>query len=364
MRVNIEIAPYELPLRIPMRTSSAAPGKRHGLIVRVRDDLGAVGVGEAAPLDARELGRARDVLGVAATTSHEIRDTSCERGALLSFIAETVAGCLEPTAPPSARCGLETALLDLLARRQRRSVAELLGSRAHPSVEVNALITDEEPVDVGQRAADLFARGFRILKLKVGNPDTDLGRIRSVLTAAGGSDTSSDLGPDDAGVTLRLDANRRWDFASAASVLGAIEGMPIDYVEEPLADPIAPALARLRRTSLVGIALDESVSTPTDFERYASAGACDVLVLKLQHVGGPSAALRLAAMARDKSMRVVLTDSLETAVGRAATLHCAAACTAEAVGLAGAFLLSADGSGHDRPSVDLAGPGLGVVTGS
>ena len=363
MRARMEFSSYELPLRIPMRTSGGSTEVRRGLLIQVFGESGLVGIGETAPLDGRELEQAVGVFERAAI-SHETEVVEPDHGARPVRIAQTVEQWLGRSAPPSARCGLETALLDLLARRQGKSVTELLGGSTGASVEVNALVTEQDPRAAGERAADFFDRGFRTLKLKVGNPETDLARIRNVLAAAdpARSSAASPRGATPrAPFTLRLDANRGWEFSTAASLLAELEGMPIDYVEEPLRDPAPHVLARLRRISVVGIALDESISTPAEFDRFAGASACDVLVLKLQRLGGVSAAMQLAASARGQGIRVVLTDSLETAVGRAATLHCAAACTTEAVGLAGAFLMSDDGSGHDRPRVDLAGAGLGVT---
>jgi L-alanine-DL-glutamate epimerase-like enolase superfamily enzyme len=64
----------------------------------------------------------------------------------------------------------------------------------------------------------------------------------------------------------------------------------------------------------------------------------------------------------------VLTDSIDTAIGRAAVLHVASALPPpiEFVGLAGSRLLAADVTSDDPGSALLepAGPGLGVTLGA
>ena len=62
------------------------------------------------------------------------------------------------------------------------------------------------------------------------------------------------LGED---VRLRLDANRAWSFAEAASFVRAVEDTGYEYLEEPLADP--SGLESLVRDHGASVALDESL---------------------------------------------------------------------------------------------------------
>jgi L-alanine-DL-glutamate epimerase-like enolase superfamily enzyme len=109
----------------------------------------------------------------------------------------------------------------------------------------------------------------------------------------------------------------------------------------------------------VGIAVDESLDALGGIAVLAAGGACDVVVLKPARVGGPLSTLALARLACAHGMRVVLTDSIETAVGRSAVVHSAAALgeTPEAVGLGGRGLLDEEPL---YPSLWPCGPGLAV----
>lgn len=324
---------------------------RAGLLVELRLPSGEIGRGEAAPaywLDGSRL----DLVET------ELRAFAASRAAcrLLESYAIDDVSALPATLSPAARCALDTALLDVTAQRRGMSVTELLGGAAETALDVGALLVGETSDAIHGEAATLVARGFGVLKLKVGGVDAalDVARIRAARAGGGGA------------VRLRLDANRAWDESTACEVLAAVASPDVEYVEEPLRTPEPAALARLRRRTGVALAMDESVRTADCIMRFAACGACDVIVLKLVRIGGPRAALALARHARALGLQVALTDSIETIVGRSATVHVAAALSRphRAVGLGGTTLLARDvtvaTAPEAGPQVLARGPGLGL----
>ncbi|MFM8412430.1 MAG: mandelate racemase/muconate lactonizing enzyme family protein, partial [Alphaproteobacteria bacterium] len=221
---------FAIPLRHP-GTLGAGIVERAGFLVEVRDSDGLVGRGESSPaywVDRSDL----DLL------ARELDEFVTTRGA----------GCLPGEAgidemlavlSPAARCGIETALLDLEARQRGCAVAELLGAALPVSLEVGALVGGDDPGDVREQATALLRRGHRVLKLKVGGRSAarDVARVHALREAAGG------------GATIRLDANRAWDLATASEVLEAVAGPDLELVEEPLAGSPPLELARLRRAT-------------------------------------------------------------------------------------------------------------------
>ncbi len=333
---------FSIPLRHPRALGTDLP-ERNGFLLEVRDEDGLVGRGEASPpywidrCDLDALGR--ELAGFAATRG---------RGdAALEVDDEGTRDSLSP----AATCAVETALLDLEARRRACSVAELLGAELPATLEIGALVGGDGPSDVHAQALERLHRGFRVLKLKVGGRGAaqEIERIRALRDAARGT------------AGIRLDANRAWDAATALEVLRAVADCGIEMVEEPLRDSPAPELARLRRETGVPIALDESVTDHRAMEAFAERGACDVVVLKLVRLGGPRSALAMAHRARELGFDVAWTDSIETRVGRQATLHAAAAGPGarRAVGLGGAAILLEPGEGEACARLDVRGPGLG-----
>ncbi len=331
MRIRAaEVTELRWPLAVPLRTSRGALRERRGFVLALIAESGAVGLGEASPatwVGAEELDAARASLGEIAAlcragTTREGRD-----------LAVALAGRLTP----AAAAALDGALLDLAARERGISVADLLAESDEPAhgaaatVAISALLVETSSPAVAREAAARAAQGFSTCKLKVGrpNPEVDLRRIAAVSRAL------------PATARLRLDANRAWSAAQADAFFARIDASRVEFVEEPLADPTAAALAELRGRRGIRVALDESVDSVARLEELAAARALDVVILKAARLGGLRPALHLARVARDLDLDVVVTDSLEGPIGMTAAVELAAALPAprRAVGLGGARLL-------------------------
>ena len=141
---------------------------------------------------------------------------------------------------------------------------------------------------------------------------------------------------------LRLDANGAWSIEDATDRLRAALPFRVAYVEQPVAS-IAD-MAALRRAVPVPVAADEAVGGAAAAQRLVDAGAADVLVVKPARVGGAVETLRIAAIALDAGIPLVLSTFYETGIGLAAALHLAAALPGGDVahGIATGALLASD----------------------
>jgi len=163
------------------------------------------------------------------------------------------------------------------------------------------------------RARELvLGSGCATAKVKVAEPGQteadDLARVEAVRDA---------LGPDG---KLRVDANGAWDVDTAARRLRLLGRWDLEYAEQPVAT--LAEMARLRARVDVPLAADESVRTAEDPLRVAGLAAADVVVLKVQPLGGVWPALRVAEAC---GLPVVVSSAVETSVGIAAGLAFAAA---------------------------------------
>ena len=191
------------------------------------------------------------------------------------------------------------------------------------------------PVVSPDRAAELVRRsgGCSTAKVKVAEPGetlaADVARLEAVRDA---------LGP--AG-RIRIDANAGWNVDEALARLPVLDRAAggLEYVEQPVAS--IEDLAIVRRRQHVLVAADESVRRAEDPLAVARAEAADVLVLKVQPLGGVRACLRIAEAT---GLPVVVSSALETSVGLAAGIALAAALPElpYACGLATAQLLEGD----------------------
>ena len=138
---------------------------------------------------------------------------------------------------------------------------------------------------------------------------------------------------------LRVDANGAWDVETASRMITALDRFDLEYVEQPCAD--LHQMASLRRRVNVPLAADESIRTAADPLRVAGLEAADLVVLKVQPLGGVWPALRVAEQA---GLPAVVSSALETSVGIAAGVALAAALPElpYACGLATVALLADD----------------------
>src|SRR3954468_20983135 len=177
------------------------------------------------------------------------------------------------------------------------------------SVPVNVTVPAVGP----ERAhAIVTASGCRTAKVKVAEPGQspadDVARVEAVRDA---------LGPDGA---IRVDANAAWDVDTAATRIAELDAVGLEYVEQPCAT--LAELAALRRRIAARVAADEVVRRAADPLAVDLREACDVVVLKVQPLGGVRAALRVAEA---HGLPCVVSSALETSVGIAAGVALAAA---------------------------------------
>lgn len=141
----------------------------------------------------------------------------------------------------------------------------------------------------------------------------DLNRVEAVRNA---------LGPSG---RVRVDANGAWDVDAARAAIRQLARFDLEYVEQPCArvEELADLRRRLARDGInVLIAADESIRRSGDPYRVAELRAADVVVLKVQPLGGVRACL---AIAERIGLPVVVSSALETSVGIRAGLALAAA---------------------------------------
>ncbi|WP_285100852.1 o-succinylbenzoate synthase [Promicromonospora sp. MEB111] len=204
------------------------------------------------------------------------------------------------------------------------------------SVPVNVTVPAVGP----ERAREivLASGGCRTAKVKVAQrgPDGALEPVGAEIErVAAVRDT---LGPDGA---IRVDANAAWTPDEALAHLAEIDRAAggLEYVEQPCADVYE--LALVRRKQDVPVAADESIRRASDPMRVVRQEAADIVVLKVQPLGGVRACLDLAEQV---GLPVVVSSALESSVGLAAGIALAAALPElpYACGLATSQLLAHD----------------------
>lgn len=221
-----------------------------------------------------------------------------------------------------------------------------LPEQKRESVPVNATVPVVDP----QRAYEIVKNsgGARTVKVKVAEPGStiseDCARIEAVRDA---------LGPDG---NIRVDANAAWDVEEAIAAIRALNrasqtggGDALEYVEQPC--PSVVELATVRRLVDVCIAADESVRRARDPLEVARAEAADLVIVKVQPLGGARNLLRVVEQA---GLPAVVSSALDSSVGIARGVQCAAALDELpfACGLATTQMFTADVTKNPMRPVD------------
>ncbi|MCP3099574.1 o-succinylbenzoate synthase [Myxococcus sp. K15C18031901] len=363
--VQATLTPLRLELLQPLKTSRGTYSAREGFLVRLEDEEGRIGLGEAMPLP--EFG----------TESHALCGEVLAawlgslKGETLGDSVRAVEDTLSPFAPtlargegvrirsrhpapsgpvPAAEHALELALLDLLARRQGVPLCWLLAEEARPEVVVNALLGAESPQALAQEARAAVAEGFGTLKLKVAirSLEDDEQRVKAVREA---------VGPD---VKLRLDANGGWSESDAKRALDKLGWYGLELVEQPTAPDDLAALWRVQRRAPCIIAADESLGSPDALRALLAVDpllgggpAVGAVVLKPMVLGGLLPGLVVAMRAARLGMQAYVTSSLDGVVARAGAAHLAAALPSGSLasGLAVGRLFAREPEAHEYKPV-------------
>ncbi|MEW8014684.1 MAG: o-succinylbenzoate synthase [Candidatus Sedimenticola endophacoides] len=301
------LQPYALPLRQPWRTARGRLTLRRGWLLGLESETGLLGWGDCAPLagtGTEAPTEARRALAALLPRLHGLDiDPALRRLAAL---------------PPAARCAAQTALLDLRARDRGISLARLLGAGHCEQLRLNAACGALGP-EAMRRVAAAARAGYRTVKLKVGlaAPREEARLLEQIAR-------------DHPGIGLRLDANGAWEPPQARAFCNALAGLAVESLEEPLRKPEYARLEALQACCPFPLALDESLAG-LDPEHFGTAFPVRRLVLKPTPLGGPLATLRWAEKAAAGGVGVVLTSTLESALGIAAVAQTAAAISPEAV---------------------------------
>lgn len=193
-----------------------------------------------------------------------------------------------------AQSGVDLALWDLRGKDAGRPVAAIL---AQDGV---ARIGEPLPtyITVWDELAEAHAAGHRAFKLHVernAGPD----RVDRVIeTVRGARDI---VGP---GVPLMVDAWMKWDLDTTLAVALGLEGLGVEWIEEPLPIHDQDGYRTLARESAIPIAGGEHEYTARAFQKLIDEELLQVLQPDVCWCGGLTELVKIYRMAQGTGIRV------------------------------------------------------------
>lgn len=308
--VKVEWRRLELELNEPYTIAYETVARVSNILIRIQTACGLVGLGCAAPDEAVTGERADDVMtALADQVEPVLMGANPLRRAWVGEQLEQVF-----VGRPSLQAAVGMALHDLLAKRARLPLFELLGGYRE-SMATSITLPILPLVETVARASDYVQQGFVALKMKGGiDVDLDAERVLAVRRA---------VGPQ---IEIRFDANQGYSVADTRRFVALSEGMgQIEVLEQPINRDLHVELGELTQSLPVPVMADESAVSSIDAFRLAKDGLVDVLNIKLMKVGGLAEAMRVNAIARVAGMTAMVGCMDECALSISAGLHLALA---------------------------------------
>jgi L-alanine-DL-glutamate epimerase-like enolase superfamily enzyme len=309
------------------------------VIVRLIDDDGLEGYGEAAPN--RYYGESVSTVIAALGQFKPVLERADP------FSLESIEAHLNRVlrGNASAKSAVSSALHDLVGKRLDLPVYRLWGLDQATTPQSSFTIAIAENHELERRVTE--ARDYPILKIKLGT-DRDTEIVRIIRNAA----------PEK---RLRVDANAAWTAKHAVRMSDFLHEQGVEMLEQPVAANDIEGLRFVRKRSKLPVFADESCLVATDVAKLA--GAVDGINIKLAKCGSLREALRMVHAARALDMQVMAGCMIESSLGISAIAQISP--LLDYADFDGAALLSSDpfrGASIAGGSIRLSDePGLGAT---
>jgi L-alanine-DL-glutamate epimerase-like enolase superfamily enzyme len=295
---RVELWPIDIPITDPFVVATGARTLAENVFIRITLAGGAQGYGEAAPFP-EVGGETREACLTAAT---ELAATLIGQSAAdYRTLGHRLYAQAAPQ--PSARCGLETALVDAYCHATGQPLWALWGGTDVRVRETDITIPIADFDDTVRLARHWHDRGFRLFKMKVGQDvDGDVRRLEAVHRRL-------------PGIAFIGDANQGYSREACLAFATGVKrfGGHLVLLEQPVVREDLDGLAALRHLTGVPVAADESVRSLEDAKTVLSKQAADYINIKIMKTG-VAAALEIASFALASGLRLMIGGMVEARI--------------------------------------------------
>lgn len=349
LRVNI-------PYRKPFVISGGPSAEGEHVLVAVHSDEGIIGYGESAPMVSYSGETQSD-------TFHALTEYLGKAiEGMDPFDFEQIHSVMNRVLPEHyfAKSAIDIALYDLIGKKLKVPVYQLLGGKVRDRVDIIGVIGIGTIDEMIAEAAEYARKGIKTIKLKVGNnPKQDVEVVREVRGA---------VGPQ---ILIRVDANQGYDVSTAIRTIRKMEPYDLELVEQPVKKWDLHGMAAVTAAVDVPIEADESMFILQDAMNIIKHRAADIINIKILKPGGLYPSKKVAAICEGAGITCLVGSMVEYGIGSVAGLHFAASTPVvrHACELVGPSLFRYDilqedyslNSFVDGQMIVPDGPGLGVT---
>lgn len=208
---------------------------------------------------------------------------------------------------PSIAFGLETALLDLVAKRTKELFLSSF-AEGKSGIPINGLVWMGDKAFMQKQIKEKIEAGYHCIKLKIGANDfnTEL----EIIAAIRKQFTSSDM-------EIRLDANGAFSPEDALEKLNKLSVFDIHSIEQPIRQHQIEAMAEICTKSPISIVLDEELIGVKLSDREAMLEKIKpaYIILKPSLLGGFMQSEEWISLAEKYQISWWITSALESNIG-------------------------------------------------
>ena len=212
-----------------------------------------------------------------------------------------------------ARVAVDIALHDAFTQYLDVPLAKFLGMK-HTKFATSITIGIKSVDETLEEADEYVGRGFRILKVKLGNDlEEDIERLKRLR------EKYPNIG-------IRVDANQGYTLEEVVSFHEITQGMDLELVEQPIKADKIQSISSLPLAIRQTIAADESLVSVSDaWSLTRTDSLCGIFNIKLMKCGGVQPALEIAQLAEYAGIDLMWGCNDESIVSISAALHAALA---------------------------------------
>ncbi len=300
--MNFTVRHTETHLNPPIPVGKVALIKREHLIIDAFSSSGITSTAEASPLptlNTETIDEAFQQLSeISSLTSLYDLPSSDE------LLKEGIEALWKlPALYPSVAFGLESAILGIIAKIENVSLSHLLNPHAVSKITTNSLISPHISPNPIADLKSAQAKGITCFKIKIGHQDTifDIELIQDLAMHLNDNDT------------LRLDSNGSWDIETWAAAAKEWEGIPIEYIEDPMPNP--DDLHHFHDMTRLNIAADQwTLTHPLEDLLYIPG--LTAIIIKPTAFGAISKIHRYKQQLKGTHLNLVISNCFEAKEGR------------------------------------------------
>ncbi|KAF1084233.1 o-succinylbenzoate synthase [Sporotomaculum syntrophicum] len=301
---SIELFHLSMPLKFTFKTSQTSLNRRETLVIKLMDDLGNTGHGEVVAFN--EPFYTKETLSVA---KRKLINRLLPR-----LLRQEIKQPFEvhqwmDLTHPMATAGLENAVLDLFARRQRQSIMDLVfHEETSDKIYAGIVLGDLDSQSLLNQIEEYVNEGYVRFKIKI-KPEDGYAKLKQIRAKY----------PD---LMLLADANNSFTLEQMRD-LKEIDELGLLCLEEPMTYGDFSAYQKLQAQMKTPLCLDESIQFIEDLNTAIALKACQVVNIKVGRVGGLYYAKQMIDLCRRHNIHYWVGSMMESGISKILHVHLA-----------------------------------------